>query len=429
MCWLILQTLLTQPLLPELPPPLELQPPTRRPVVVPLEHDTLGVGLNAGNPLGFSVIAREEGPKLSAKAGLTILQRNDHYNGFERNGVINAAGKIRNLLLTAGFRLFDFTDTTPHGFTDLSLGLFWHESTVLATLSAHGFSSTMAGKKRHGGDVFAKFYWDNPWARTLFAAQARLYPEGWGVLSDVRTQHQIGFILITPSLQGCVIPGEEEPWRAGVGLNLLAVFSDLSLELDASYNKTRPVIVDSFLLAPVNAGIGPDASFYHLTEEIVLGAGYRGVEFSFFAEQGSANFWQTNQGLALLGEESYANVGAEVRVGLERGGFSNFGSLRFLFNEPTTSWTPSWEFSDSLSVQAAGFGGFVVMDAGGDRRSGEILAPPYFLLGSGVYYDDEPFRVVLRADDLLNLASQRWPGLPGPGRRVSVELLLFTTRW
>jgi hypothetical protein len=437
--------LFAQPILPELPPPPELEPPLERPVVVPLEHDTLGVGLAVGSAFGFELLARQDSPLLSNRSALSLYERTDHFHGMQQLGKALLTLDIKPIQVSAeieGIRFENFASLDeleysveeetpqPRFYADASLEGFWHRKNLLAGIETQAYSSTMSGSERSGGETTARVFADMPWGKLLSRTEARLDPEGIGVLTDAIFQYQAGFMLITPSVQGRVYPNEDALLGAGACLNLLALIGTLSLEFEGFYHRARPLLLDSVLLGPVNAGLAPDVQGRTLTDQLRLGAGFEGVEISVFTEQGEGVFWQQgDEGLAELASIDFSQTGGEVGAKLERGRISLVGNLRFFFAEPETPWTSLWEFSDSMSVKLNPFQAFVLIEAMGQRGSEGAYESSYALLGCGVLYEREPFRVLLRADDLLDHRPQLWPGLPDAGRRFTFAVSLFSTDW
>ncbi len=433
----LLTILLAQPILPELPVPPELSPSLERPVVVPLEHDTLGVRLTLGAPLGFKLFTRQDDPRFSHRTSLWFVQRTDHFCGRQHAASMALVASLNQVQIVSGIEAVRFENTVPledsgaqwpRSYANTSLEGLWHRQTLLAGIEAQAYSSTMSATRRTGGQTTARFFADMPWARALSSTQARLDPEGLVVLSDAFFQYQAGFMLITPSLQARLHPHEDNLLGAGASLNLIAVLGTLSVEFEGSYRRQNPVLLDSALLGPVQAGIVPQTRSRTLTDQLRIGAGYEGVECFVFTEQGEGVFWQSDlQGLPAIGSSDFSHTGAQVETKLERGRLSMAGTLRFLFAEPQTPWTPLWELRDSMSVRFSPFAAFVLIQAADERRSEEAYQSAYALLGCGVFYEREPFRVLLRADDLLDRRPQLWPGLAEEGRRLSLSVSLFAT--
>lgn len=438
---LITLLLLAQPIMPELPPPPELEPPYERPVVIPLEYDTLGVSMALGAPFGFELLARQDGPFLSSRTALSIHERADHFHGLEQLGKTALVVNIKSLQIAAGVQGLRYENTVlPEGldrpaagsrsYADARLQGLWHRSDLLVGVEAQAYTSTMSGARRSGGQATTRVFLARPWARLLSKTQARLNPEGMEFLTDAILQYQAGFMLITPSIQGRLSPKGNNPAGAGASLNLLAVLSNLSLKFEGYYRRKTPVLLDSLLLAPARASFAPEVQGHILSDRLQVGAGYEGVEVSIFTEQGQALFWQAGpQGYPQVGLFDFNQTGCEVGAKLERDKLSLVGKLRFGFSEPQTPWTPLWELTDSMSLKFAPWGAFVLIEASDKRRSEEVYESSYALLGFGVFYEREPFRVLLRADDLLDRRPQRWPGLPDAGRRFSLSVALFSTDW
>jgi hypothetical protein len=416
--------LFTQPILPELPPPPELEPPLERPVVVPLEHDTLGLGLALGSGFGFELLARQDSPLFSNRSALSVCERTDHFHGMQQTGKAALTVNFKPIQVSSeveGIRFenlvsldeleYSGAEETPQPrfYVDASLEGLWHRKNLLAGIKTQAYSSTMSGSERTGGQTTARFFADMPWGRLLSRTQARIDPEGLAVLTDAIFQYQAGFMLITPSMQGRVYPNEDALFGAGACLNLLALI---------------------VLLEPVNAGLAPEVQGSRLADQLRVGAGFEGVEISIFTEQGEGVFWQQgDEGLPELGSIDFFQTGGEVGAKLERGRLSLEANLRFLFAEPQTPWTSLWEFSDSMSVKFNPFKVFVLVEARDQRRSEDAYESSYALLGCGILYEREPFCVLLRADDLLDRCPQRWPGLPDAGRRFTFAVSLFSTDW
>ncbi len=260
MSCLIALLLINQPIIPQLPPPPELEPPLERPVVIPLEHDTLGVSMALGAPFGFELLARQDGPILSGRTALSIHERADHFHGLQQLGKAQLVANIKSL----------------------QIGGLWHHWNLLAGVEAQAYTSTMSGNHRSGGQATARVFVDRPWARLLSRNQARINPEGMEFLTDAIFQYQASFMLITPALQGRLSPTQDNPAGAGASLNLVAVLGNLSLEFEGSYRRKIPILLDSMLLAPVQATIAPEVQPHILTDHLRVGAGYEGVEVSIF---------------------------------------------------------------------------------------------------------------------------------------------------
>jgi len=445
MSCLIALLLINQPIIPQLPPPPELEPPLERPVVIPLEHDTLGVSMALGAPFGFELLARQDGPILSGRTALSIHERADHFHGLQQLGKAQLVANIKSLQIASGIQGLRYANTDlteefghpeaandpePRSYADAWLRGLWHHLNLLAGVEAQAYTSTMSGNHRSGGQATARVFVDRPWARLLSRNQARINPEGMEFLTDAIFQYQASFMLITPALQGRLSPTQDNPAGAGASLNLVAVLGNLSLEFEGSYRRKIPILLDSMLLAPVQATLAPEVQPHILTDHLRVGAGYEGVEVSIFTEQGEGLFWQAGpQGYPQVGLFDFSQTGGRVATKLERDKLSLVGKLRFLFSEPQTPWTPLWEFTDSMSVKLARWEAFVLIGASGERRSGEVYESSYALLGCGVFYEREPFRLLLRADDLLDRRPQCWPGLPDAGRRVTLSVALFSTEW
>lgn len=442
---LLAMILFAQPILPELPPPPELEPPLERPIVVPLEHDTLGLGLVLGSGFGFELLARQDSPLFSSRSALSVCERTDHFHGMQQTGKAVLTVNLKPIQVSAEIEGIRFENSAsldeleysgtgenprPRLYADASIEGLWHRKNVLAGIKTQAYSSTMSGSERTGGQTTARVFADMPWGRLLSRTQARINPEGIEVLTDAIFQYQAGFMLITPSMQGRVYPNEDALLGAGACLNLLALIGTISLEFEGCYHRSRPLLLDSILLEPVNAGLAPDVQGRRLADQLRVGAGFEGVEISVFTEQGEGVFWQRgDEGLPELGSIDFFQTGGEVGAKLERGRLSLVGNLRFLFAEPQTPWTSLWEFSDSMSVKFNSFQVYVLIEARDQRRSEDAYESSYALLGCGVAYEREPFCVLLRADDLLDRRPQRWPGLSDAGRRLTFGVSLFSTDW
>jgi hypothetical protein len=438
---LITLLLLAQPIMPELHPPPELEPSHERPVVIPLEHDTLGVGMALGAPFGFELLARQDGPFLLSHAALSIHERTDHFHGLQQLGKTQLVANIKSLQIAAGIQGLRYENTAlpewfdrpameSRSYADAWLQGLWHHSDLLVGVETQAYTSTMSGAQRSGGRATARIFAARPWAKMLSKTQARLNPEGMEFLTDAIFQYQAGFMLITPSLEGRLAPAQNNPAGAGASLNLVAVLGNLSLKFEGCYRRKTPLLLDSVLLAPVQATLAPQVQGHILADRLQVGAGYEGVEVSIFTEQGEGLFWRTGpQGFPQVELFDFNQTGCEVGAKLERDKLSLVGKLRFGFSEPQTPWTPLWELTDSMSVKFTPLEAFVLIGASGERRSEEVYESSYALLGCGVFYEREPFRVALRADDLLDRRPQLWPGLPDAGRRFSLSVALFSTDW
>lgn len=419
-----------QPVLPELPPPSELEPPSQRPTVVPLEYDTLGIAMQLGSSYGFCLLARNDGPVLAERGRLALTERNDHFKGMERFAYLDVAGTLRAFQSFASFQVYSFETSSSRNYVNPSIASLWHNANLLVAARLQGYASTMSGEDRRGADLSAKVFWGIPTIRILERNQARLDPRGFSFISDFTMQSQLGFLLITSGLEVAILPEKENLFRPGAGLDLLAVLGNFTIDLDGHYQQTTPYIPDTLLLAPVQASISGDVTSCVFSDRIQVKLGYRGVDFTVFAERGRQPFWEldTISALPELQMQEFSRGGTEVHLALEHGYFSNFGSLRVFLTGVNTSWTPLWELNDSLNVRWSDWGGFFNVSAAGERRSRDTNEQPYVMVGIGFFYEKEPFRLLLRTDDLFDRRPLFWPGVPGPGRRVSLSLSLFSTK-
>lgn len=422
----LISLLLSQIILPELPPPPELEPPADRPVVVPLGYDTLGVEIVLASRLGFEFTARRNAPGLIGRTSLGMYERRDYFKGAEQRARIDITRCFNSLQLGAGADVAAYQSAScEQSYGTLSLRGMWQGTDLLAGLSAQGYDSRMSDELREGIILTSTLFIPTDWARFLLRVRGSAEPEGELLVADGFIQYQWRSVLITPRLQTRV------PFGVSAGGSILALLGNVTLELEGDYRHLQPVLLDSFLLDPVTASLASGTNPWLIQDRLRLVAGYRGVEVAVFFTNGNHLYWQMSADGSMPGITSgdFFRTGAEMSVDLERSGVSNQSTLRVLAFEPDNTWTPLWGFTDSLSFHRKGWGGFVAIEAGGERATGEVLAEPYALVGFGVYFEREPFRALLRADDLFDRRPQRWPGLAEPGRRLSLSCALFSSRW
>jgi hypothetical protein len=423
--------LISQPILPELPTPPELEPHSQRPVVLPLENDTIGVAVMLGSPFGLDLFFRQDGPSLSYRGGGGVSDRRDYYQGIERRARIAFKNTHKALQLGCAAEVCDFRDTQARSFANVSLFGFLHHRNTLTGLELLGYRSTMTLAERMSGSFLGRFFWQTPWFNTLVRLRSDLDQKSFGMFADGIFQYQLGFLLLTPSVQARFLPQTSKVAGAGAGLDVIAVIGNLSLELDGRYSFSHPVVVDTILLGPVSASLAPGLD-NHLTEDrLSFCLGYQGVEMSVFASRGDDFFWSADSldSLPLLTESEFSRIGAEVKMKLERPYLSNNGFLRVYFTGYETPWTPLWSLSDSITARFGYFGAFGKLEASAGRTAAWISESPSVVAGLGVFYDMEPFRLSLRVDDILDRRPQLWPGLASSGRRVSFLVTLFSSKW
>lgn len=423
--------LISQPVLPELPPPPELDPHAQRPFVLPLENDTVGVDLVLGSPFGFDLFFRQDGAFLSYRGAASLCERRDYYSGMERKARFALKNVFKSFQLSSNFDCRDFRGPDTRSFYTATVAGFLNHSNTLTSLEFQGYRSRMTVPGKSGGNLLARMFWQAPWFNTLFRVRGALDGPSLELVTDGMLQYQYSFILLTPSIQARFIPGDENPIGAGAALNAIAVFENLSLELNGCYNCTYPLLLDTFLFAPVTASISPDAQSHFTDKRLAFGFGYKGVEMNLFVAGGTNYFWtqDTIDSLPLLQESPLSQTGAELKIKLERPFLSNNGFLRIFFNEPETPWTPLWAFSDSITARYKYLGAFAILDACAARSTLLTYEAPYIIAGAGMFYELEPFRAVLRVDDILDRRPRSWPGLASPGRRVSLSVTLFSSKW
>lgn len=429
--------LFRQPVLPQLPPPPELEPPQNRPLVIPLENDTLGVEVVVGSPFGFGFLFRQDGSVFSTRGWGSAHERVDHFRGLEGRGLLDAVFVFQPFQVHTRFEGVYFQDSSSvSGYIDplyanSSLDLLWHLEEFLAAMQTSGYYSTMTQNRRRGGKITLRFFSDRPWGNLLSRTQIMMSPEGQVLISDGFFQSQLGIVLLTPRLQGSIDFGTDTPLGGGAGLNVLGVLGNLTLEIDGIYHCFSLIDLDTFLIDPVYASILPGFKGYEISDRGFINAGYQGVELGVFFERGEWFSWQFAQtdGIAEISRYQDTRFGLQTNMRLERKNVSNTGRLRVLASTPSNFWIPPWEFVDSLAVSIEPWGGFIVLNAEGERHCTGLEEPAYVLLGCGLWFEREPFRLLLRVDDLLDFRPQRWPGLRDPGRRFSLTVSLFSTEW
>lgn len=424
-----------QPVLPELPVPPDLEPPTERPAVAPLEYDTMGISLNLGSTISFEFLARNDEPRLSECAKLALAERDDHYRGTDRYAYLDITGVLGAFQSSASAQFIsrstscDWVDSRRY--SNLNLVALWHRSNLLAASRLEGYASTLSGQNRNVAGLSAKLFWTGSNVRLLSRNLVRLDAHTLGIISDLIMQSQVGFLLITPRVGLAILPDEETFFRPGAGLDLLAVLGNFTFDLEGYYRQTSSFIPDTMLLGPVEASLAQGIPPYTFCDLVQAKLGYRGVDLTLFAEHGSGPFWEFDslRGLPQLQIQEFSRSGGKFGFSLEQGNFTNTGSLKVFLPGAATSWTPLWELMDSLHFTGSTLGGFFKISASGERESRGISEQPYVLVGAGVYYEKEPFRLLLRVDDLLDRSPFLWPGIRGPGRRVSLSVSLFSTEW
>lgn len=421
----------SQPILPEFPPPLDLEPPTDKPLVIPLENDTIGVGIDLGSPFGLDIAARQDGGLVSYRAYLSLHERNDYYEGVERMLKGALKGVIGKFQTGASVDARSYSSAEEKFFSDAILFGFWHHTNTLAGFELQRYESTMNNDDISGYALNARFFLDKSWAKALIKNATFIRQGSFETYVDGFMQYQLGFILLTPNLQARVLTSEKNPLGAGAGLNLIAVIGNFTLGLDGRYKYATPVILDTFLLNPVNAGISDAAKSRLLEDRLGLILGYRGVEIEGFVSRGEGFFWQRDGTMPypLLTLVPYTLAGVEARTKLERENVSSTGIVRINLYQDGTVWTPPWLLSDSLTVRFNSIGGFGIIKTSGPRVCAFEEIGPSVELDAGLFYEREPFRVVLRADDLLDSRPQIWPGVLPSGRRLSLSLTLFSSEW
>lgn len=429
---LLLLMLVTQPVLPELPPPAQPQVPTEQPVVIGLGQDTLSIQVLFGKPFGFGALARRDGEVISVRTRLGACERADHFQGLQRSAAAELAGnlgavQLRSETQAASFSPLDNREDRFYGEAYLS-GL-WHGSGLLTSLKLGGYASSLPGTRRKGGRGSLRLFTELPWGRLLSRTQISVEPPGLGVVTEAYTQHQLGFVLITPKLEARFLPEEPSPWGWGAGLCMIAVVGSFSILAEGRYQEMSMVILDSVLAEPVQAVLDTRAERYTLTDEARAGIGFHGVEVFLFAQKGKGLFWLAPDSLGFprLSSRVFSRTGTEVNLKLERDYFSNVGTMYLVFSEPC-DWIPPFKIIDSLSVNLGSITGFGILEVGGERTTDGYSDAGYTVLGCGVSYRREPFLFTLRADDLLDRRPMRFPGLADGGRRFSFLVSLFELR-
>ncbi len=423
--------LFAQPILPELPIPPELEPHSERPLVLPLENDTIGMAVMLGSPLGFGLFFRQDGPKITYRGEGSFFERHDYYSGIERKAKLSLKNIFKPFQLGTTVDTRNFLSEDSRSFSTASVFGFMHHLNTLTGLELQGCRSTMALEERISGSVLARLFWQAPWFNTLFHLRSSIESQSFNMITDGILQYQSGFILLTPSIQARFQSGTERTLGAGGGLNVIAVFGNLSLEVDGRYSYARPVLLDTFLLAPVKASLDAGLDNLLTGDRLSFGLGFQGVEMNLFAARGEDFFWteDTLDSLPLLTNVPFSRLGAEVKIKLERPYLSNNGFLRLYFNEPETPWTPLWSFSDSMTAHYDRFGLFAKLDACASLSAAGVYEAPYVVAGAGIFYEIEPFRLSLRVDDILDRRPQLWPGVESTGRCISLFVSLFSSKW
>lgn len=423
-----LLVLFSQVIIPELAPPETLDAPSERPAVVPLGYDTLGVEVFLSTRLGFDFTARRDAARFAGRTSLGMFERRDHFEGAEQRAKIDLASTFNQMQVVAeveavGFQSTHISREKTYGIAALSS--FWQAPDFLIELLAQGYRSRM--QEESGDGLILKSRFLIPRDRTRFLARVRGSMESAGdaVVTDCFIQHQWGSILLTPNIQARL------PLGASAGLNVLALLGNLALEFDGCYRRFQPILLDSILIEPINAAIAYSTEPWLIQDRLSMGLGYKGVQVEIFAVNGDHLYWQvsSDSSIPVIGPRDFFQGGAEVKVELERKDISNQTVLRLFAFDPGDTWIPLWSFSDSLALQLEPWGGFISLKAQSERSTGQVTSEPYVLVGVGVFYEREPLRVILSADDLLDRRPSRWPGLREPGRRVSLSCAFFSNRW
>jgi hypothetical protein len=427
---LFLFFLICQPVVPDLPELLDLPAPTKRPIVVPLEYDTISLGMYLGNSLGFDLIARYDTTSINGRAYIKSIDRRDHFQGVEQQGVIDIIYSSNHMQLDLNGFGVEYRQASGNpeqyetNYGTASLYGLWQKNKYLGSVEAGGYRSWMTGNLHQGAWVSSRFFLETPWARMLYKLSGRVDSNRISVVADIFGQRTHGSFLITPRVQ------LRYPFGASVGGTFLALLGRITLELDGDLRRFSPVVLDTFLNGPVSANIEAGTDPWFVKDHLKLGIGYSGVNVEVFLENGDKLYWQKMAGgIPELTSNQLLTGGIDAKLRLEHKNLSNYGGARVLFAPPGEVWEPQWLLSDSLTLYKNHWGSFIVLTAGGERYAPGDQDDAYALIDLGVYYQREPFRVLLRADDLLDRRPFRWPGLADPGRRISLVVGLFSCGW
>ncbi len=424
-------------ILPQLPPPADLNPPTQRPILIPLKSDTMAVELSAFSPFGVQVIARRDGSLISARTQISVKKRNDFFNGFSRYAALRASVVSSPLQLGIASRYYNFLTEEEKSYLDGNISGTWYNSFLFLQMDSKIFTSDIMEKKRSGASLQTGLFTELPWAKLMWVTDGFILPDGAGAITTLITQHQFGFMMITPEVQGYAFRDSANTmnYDIGAGLDVIAVLGNLALELEGKYKKADYVIFDSLFLHPITAQLKPNLRPYWVENGIRLGANYRGVELALDAKNAQGFFWQSEEcandkGICIaLDRTEYLRLEGELGIRIEKKYVSNTLNASVFLIGDDTPWTPRWTFTDSLCLHFTSWGVFSKVEAGGKRISQALTDAPYLLVSTGLYYDREPFRVVLRADDLFDRRFQPWPGLADSGRRIGLRVSFFSTKW